>query len=90
MIRAHVDPHEKIGAGVIVYDFRIDQPAAYGPTVTDNHAAVETDGYVEWKLNSNILLSFVLAFGSPGKAVEQNSGRTANFRYGMFYAAYSF
>jgi len=89
-IRAHVDPHEKVGAGVIFYDFRIDQPAAYGPTVTDKHAAVETDGYVEWKLNSNILLTFVLAYASPGKAVEQNSGRTASFRYGMFYAAYSF
>jgi len=90
MIRAHFDPHEKLGAGIIFYDFRIDQPAAFGPTVTDKHAAVETDGYIDWKLNSNIQLSFVLAFGSPGKAVEQSSGRTANFRYGMFYAAYSF
>ena len=90
MIRAHFEPTDKIGSGVIYYDFRLDKPAAYGPTVTDNHAATEIDWYTDWKLNSNILVSFVLAFGNPGKAVEQSSGRTENFRYGMVYIAYSF
>jgi hypothetical protein len=75
---------------VIFYDFRIDKPASYGPLVTDNHAAIETDGYIDWKLNSNFSVSFVLAFASPGKAVEQATGRTRNFKYGMVYVAYSF
>jgi hypothetical protein len=74
----------------IFFDFRIPKPAAYGPTVTDSHAAVETDFYMDWKLNTNFTLSLVGAFANPGKAVEQLSGRTKNFTYGMAYVAYAF
>jgi hypothetical protein len=90
MVRVHVTPSDAVGAGVIFYDFRIDKPESYGPFVTDTHAAIETDGYVDWKLNSNFTISVVLAFASPGKAVEQATGRTKNFKYGMVYVAYSF
>jgi hypothetical protein len=34
--------------------------------------------------------SIVLAFANPGSAVEQATGRTASFRYGMVYLGYSF
>jgi hypothetical protein len=90
MVRAHFEPSDAIGTGVIFYDFHIDQPASYGPTVTDTHAAVETDWYMDWMLNDNITLSFIGAFASPGKAVTQLTGRTKNFTYGMVYVAYSF
>ena len=89
-VRAHFDPSDSVGTGVIVYDFRLDQPASYGPDVTDTHVAVETDLYVDWKLNRNVTLSFVGAIASPGHAVEQLTGRTDNFRYGMMYVAYSY
>jgi hypothetical protein len=90
MVRAHVEPSDTVGAGVIVYDFRLDQARSYGPTVTDVHVAVESDGYVDWKLNSNFTISIVGAFASPGKAVEQLTGRTKDFSYGMVYVAYSY
>ena len=58
--------------------------------MTDTHVTVETDVYVDWKANSNFTISFVGAFANPGRAVEQLTGRTKNFSYGMVYVAYSF
>jgi hypothetical protein len=89
-IRAHVTPNDKVGGGLIFYDFRIDQPSAFGPTVTNNHAAVEGDLYIDWKLTGNLLMSVVTAFANPGEAVKQLTGRTKNFAYGMVYIAYSY
>jgi hypothetical protein len=88
--RAHVTPTDKIGGGLIFYDFRIDQPKSYGPTVTDNHAAFEGDLYVDWKATRNVLVSIVTAFANPGLAVQQLTARTKNFAYGMVYVAYSY
>jgi hypothetical protein len=48
------------------------------------------DAYVDWRLNKNFLTSFVFAFADPGLAVEQASGRTKNFSYGMVFVAYSY
>ncbi|HYB52905.1 MAG TPA: alginate export family protein, partial [Thermoanaerobaculia bacterium] len=90
MVRAHFEPVDAVGTGVIVYDFLVDQPATFGPGVADRHAAVEADWYTDWKLNHNFQVSFILAVAAPGKAVEQATGRTKNFTYGMVYIAYSF
>lgn len=89
-IRAHVTPNDHVGGGVIFYDFRIDQPQSYGPAVTDSHAAFESDVYVDWKVNKNVIVSLVTAFLNPFAAVKQITGRTKNFGYGMVYVAYSF
>jgi hypothetical protein len=35
-------------------------------------------------------MSFIAAVAEPGDAVEQSSGRTDTFLYGMIYGAYSF
>ena len=45
---------------------------------------------MDWSVSSNFILSFVLAVGEPGTAVEQFSGRTENFTYGMIFGSYSF
>jgi hypothetical protein len=58
--------------------------------VTDKDVALETNFYTDWKLNKNFTASIVLAFANPGSAVEQATGRTASFRYGMVYLGYSF
>jgi alginate export protein len=88
--RAHVQPNDAISGGVIFYNFRLDQPQAIAPTVTEKDIALETDFYTDWKLNKNFTASFVLAFANPGTAVEQATGRTASFKYGMVYLGYSF
>ena len=52
--------------------------------------ATELDWYTDWTLNDNFTVSFVAAFASPGKAVEQEFNRTDDFVYGMIYVAYSY
>ena len=75
---------------MIFFNFRLDQPQAVAPTVTDKDVALETDFYTDWKLNKNFTATFLLAFANPGSAVEQATGRTQSFRYGMVYLGYSF
>jgi hypothetical protein len=89
-VRLHLAPTEKIGTGVIGWDFLADQPGSVGPGVTARDIAFELDWYMDWKLNKNFTASFVAAFANPGAVVEQNSGRTKNFGYGMIYFAYSY
>jgi hypothetical protein len=58
--------------------------------VTATDAALELDAYADWQLNSNVTISLVGAFASPGQAVTQATGRTKDFGYGMVYVGYSF
>jgi Alginate export len=87
-LRVHAQPSEAISTGVILYDFVLDNAASAG--VTSDDVATEIDWYVDWTLNDNFALSIVVAAAEPGDAVEQSSGRTDTFYYGMVFAAYSF
>jgi Alginate export len=89
-IRAHFTPSESVSGGLMFYKFSLDHPQALGPEVTEKDVASEIDAYTDWKLNDNFTLTFVGAYADPGKAVQQFSGRTKNFAYGMAYIAYSF
>ena len=90
LVRAQVTPSESVGGGLLFYRFSLDKPQAIAPEVTDKDVAFEIDAYVDWKVNSNFTVSFLGAFADPGKAVQQSSGRTKNFAYGMVYVGYSF
>ena len=89
-MRLHTTPSESISTGLILYDFRLDQRASFDPLVTSDKIAMELDWYMDWSLNDNFILSFVAAVAEPGNAIEQSSGRTDTFLYGMIFAAYSF
>ncbi|HZF15921.1 MAG TPA: alginate export family protein [Steroidobacteraceae bacterium] len=89
-IRVHVKPNESLSTGLIFFDFRLDHPESAGPGVTSDAVADELDWYADWSVNKNFILSFVAAIADPGAAVEQISGRTDTFIYGMFFVAYSF
>ncbi|HEY5806747.1 MAG TPA: hypothetical protein VIT67_02200, partial [Povalibacter sp.] len=69
-------------------DFLLDVPASAG--VTSDKVAKEIDWYMDWKLNDHFTLSFVAAIADPGSAIQQSSGRTDTFYYGMIFAAYSY
>ena len=90
LLRAHVTPNESVGGGLMFFKFDLDQPQAIAPDVMDKDVALEIDAYVDWKVNANVTVSVVGAFADPGKAVQQSSGRTKNFAYGMVYIGYSF
>lgn len=87
-VRLHVTPNDAISTGLIFYDFRLDNAESAG--VTSDDVAYELDWYMDWAVNDNIIISFVAAVADPGDAVEQSSGRTDTFLYGMIFAAYSF
>jgi hypothetical protein len=87
-VRLHTKPTESIGTGLMYFDFKLDNPQSAG--VTSDAVAKELDWYMDWTVNPNFIISFVAAVADPGKAVEQSSGRTDTFIYGMIYAAYSF
>jgi len=89
-VRVHVAPNDSVGGGLILYKFLLDQPASYAPGVTDRNVALEADTYVDWKINRNFTASFIVAFADPETAVQQASGRTKNFKYGMVFLAYSY
>jgi hypothetical protein len=86
--RVHVTPRESISTGLILYDFTLDH-AGLAPGASDD-VATELDWYMDWSVNDNFTMSFVFAWADPGTAVQQSSGRTDEFLYGMVYAAYSF
>jgi hypothetical protein len=90
LVRLHLEPNDALGTGLLLFKFRLDHPEAAGPLVTSKDVAFEMDAYADWKLNANFTISLVGAFADPGKAVQQFSGRTKNFAYGMAYVAYSF
>jgi hypothetical protein len=90
LVRMHVSPSDAVSGGLMFFNFSFDQPRSVGPQVTDTDAALEIDAYVDWKLNANFTVSLIGAYADPGKAVQQATGRTKNFAYGMVYVGYSF
>jgi len=90
LVRAHVTPSEAVSGGLMFYKFGLDQPESYGPQVTATDVASEIDAYVDWDVNSTFTISLLGAYADPGKAVQQATGRTKNFVYGMVYVGYSF
>ena len=87
-LRVHVTPKESITTGLMLFDFQLDNAASAG--VTSDDVALELDWYMDWAVNDNFLVSFVVALAEPGDAVAQSSGRDDSFVYGMVFAAYSY
>jgi hypothetical protein len=90
LFRVDVSPNDDISGGLMFFNFHLDQPLSVGPGVTASDAAFEIDAFTDWKLNKNFTVSLLAAYADPGKAVQQLSGRTKNFVYGMVYLGYSF
>jgi hypothetical protein len=87
-LRLHTAPLDTVESGLIVYDFRLHRPAAFEVTADD--VALEADWYLDWSVNDNVTLNFLAAYADPGEAVEQSSGRTEGFTYGMVFFTYSY
>ena len=90
LVRVEAAPSDAISGGLLFFTFSLDQPQSLGPNVFDSDVGFELDAYVDWQLNDNFTVSFLGAFADPGKAVQQSTGRTKNFTYGMVYVGYSF
>jgi hypothetical protein len=86
-LRVHTTPSDSISMGLMYYQFSLDTVASPGAS---DDVASEIDWYMDWSVNDNFVMSFVAALADPGAAVEESSGRTDTFLYGMIFAAYSF
>jgi hypothetical protein len=89
-VRVHLTPNDSVSGGVIFYDFLADHAGSFAPGVTERDLAREADLYVDWKINKNFTASFIGAFANPRAGVQQATGRTQNFGYGMVFLAYSY
>lgn len=86
-IRLRATPNDKLSPNLIAYFFSLQKE----PTnITSSDIGFELDAILDWKLNTNMTFSFVLATMSPGAAVKQEFNRTSNLNYGMIYFAYSY
>jgi hypothetical protein len=90
LVSVQVTPNDSLGGGLLFFKFNLDRLPAMVPGLTNTDVALEIDAYVDWQVNANFTLSVVGAFADPGKAVQQATGRTRNFAYGMVYVGYSF
>jgi hypothetical protein len=89
-VRLGLEASDSVATGLIAYEFRVDEPAALGPEVTQRDVAFELDGYLDWKVNENFSVSVVAAYANPGRVVQQLYDRTEDFVYGMIYVGYSY
>ena len=87
-LRVHVNPTESISTGLLLFDYKFDNPETAG--VISDDIATELNWYMDWSVNDHFTLSFVAAYNQPGDAVEEAFGRDENFYYGMVYIAYSY
>ncbi len=90
LVRLQLSPSDAVDGGLLFYKFSFDQPQSVGREVTATDVALEIDAYVDWKLNANFTISVVGAFADPGRGLQQATGRTKNFAYGMVYVGYHF
>ena len=87
-LRVHVDAEREHQDRAHALRLSARQAASAG--VTSDDVALELDWYMDWTVNDNFTVSFVVALAEPGDAVEQSSGRADTFLYGMVFAAYSY
>jgi hypothetical protein len=89
-VRLHLKPAGSVSGGLMGFAFQLDQPASLAPGVTSKDLALELDGYCDWSVNSNFIVSFIAAFAHPQDAIAQAYNRTQDFVYGMIYIAYAY
>ena len=90
LARVDLAPREASAPDCCSSNSSLDHPGSFGPGVTDRDVATELDAYVDWKLNQNFTISVLGAFANPQSAVEEATGRTKGFGYGMVYVGYSY
>jgi Alginate export len=88
MARFKFSPHQDIDLNLLVYSFDINEEEAYG--LTEDHVGEEIDLALDWQVNNNIFLSFVVGWLTPGDGGEQLTGGDEDWTHFMVNAAYSF
>ena len=88
LVRVHVTPNEAVSGGLLFFKFGLDHPQAFGPDVTETDVAYRNRRLHGLESELELHHQLVGAYADPGKAVQQSTGRTKNFAYGMVYLGY--
>jgi Alginate export len=65
-------PLDTVEAGIIYYDFHLDQTAQFNnPSITSKNAAQEVDFYSVWSATESLTVSGVVGFAVPGTGLKQ-------------------
>jgi hypothetical protein len=93
MLRAKMQPSEKVTLNLIYYNFSLVEPSALAgdvAPVTSDDWGDEVDFIVDWQATEKIYVIGVAGVLFPGKAAEQWVGGNDNWLLGMLYASYAF
>lgn len=90
MLRAKMQPDEKVTLNLIYYNFSLDHPAALAPNVTSDDWGDEVNFIVDWQATDKVYVIGVAGVLFPGDAAEQWVGGNDNWLYSMLYASYAF
>ena len=93
MLRAKMQPSEKLTLNLIYYNFTLNEPSALtgGVTnVTSDDWGDEINLIADWQATDKIYVIGVAGVLFPGEAAEQWVGGGDNWLYSMLYASYAF
>ena len=89
MVRAKLKPTETLTTSVIYYRFKLDQPSALAPNVTDDHFGDEIDLTADWQATEKLLVTGVFGALLPGDAAKQWTGGNKAWLSSMLLISYS-
>lgn len=90
MLRAKMQPSEKVTLNLIYYNFSLDEPATLDAGVTSDDWGDEVNFIVDWQATDKVYVIGVAGVLFPGEAAEQWVGGDDNWLYSMLYASYAF
>jgi hypothetical protein len=90
LLRAKMQPSEKVTLNLMYYNFSLDEPSALDSGVTSDDWGDEVDFIVDWQATDKVYVIGVVAVLFPGEAAEQWVGGNDNWLLGMLYASYAF
>jgi hypothetical protein len=98
MLRAKMQPSEKVTLNLIYYNFTLDEPSALqgpdpvtlDPGVTSDDWGDEVNFIADWQATDKVYVIGVLGALFPGDAAEQWVGGDDTWLYSMLYASYAF
>jgi hypothetical protein len=90
MLQLRLHPWDSVDAGVLFFDYRLDQPGSYQGGVTSTEIGQEVNFFLDWAATDLWSISLIIAHNQPGAAVEEAHDRTQAFKYAMVYATFSF
>jgi hypothetical protein len=90
LLRAKMQPSEKVTLNLMYYNFSLDEPTALDAVVTSDDWGDEVDFIVDWQATDKVYVIGVIGVLFPGDAAEQWVGGDDTWLYSMLYASYAF